>query len=63
MNNKNLELLGKFLPVLMKPGFLNTPLTYALAKVLFYEYVPVVILFFLSIQLFIMTLILTYCHK
>jgi len=55
MNNTNFELLQKFLLVSMSPGFLSTPLTYALAKVLFYEYtrIPVIILFLLLIQLYI----------
>ena len=63
MNNNIFKLLQKFRLVSVSPDFLSTPLTYALEKVLFYEYTPVVILFFLPIQIFIMVWTITYCLR
>jgi len=55
MNNNNLEILQMFLFVSVNRGFMSIPLTYALAKVPFYKYIPVVILFILPTHLYIMT--------
>ena len=41
MNNNSLRILRKFPLVLLSPGFMSTPLTYALAKVLFYKYLHI----------------------
>ena len=46
INNDNLKLLRKFLPVSVRVCFMSSPLAYALAKVLFYKYISLVILVF-----------------
>jgi len=46
MNNNILKVLRKFFLVSLSPVIEITPLTYALGKLLFYEYIPVVIFFF-----------------
>jgi hypothetical protein len=51
INSNSLKVFRKFRLVPLSPGFMSAPLTYALINVPFYEYIPVVILFLLSIQL------------
>jgi len=53
MDENNLEVLRKFRLISLSPSFTSTPLAYALAKVPFYKYIPVVILFLLLIKFYI----------
>jgi hypothetical protein len=55
--------LRKFRLVSVSSGVLSTPLNYALAKVPFYKYIPVVVIFLLLIQFYLMTWIKTYCLR
>jgi hypothetical protein len=61
-NNDNLKLLWKICHVSLSPGFMNT-LAYALSKVPFCKYMPVVILFLLLIQLYIKLWLMSYCLR
>jgi hypothetical protein len=63
MNKNNLKVSRKFRLVSMNPGFMSTPLTYALTKVPCYKYIPVVIMFLLHVQLDIMLGMITYCLR
>jgi hypothetical protein len=63
INNNNLKVFRKFRFVSVSPVIFSSKLIYALAKVLFYEYIRLVSLFPLLIQLYIMTLIINYCHR